>query len=274
MANKEASLLLRIKTAGQEALDGLKSKFEDIQIVAVAAFAAISGAIVKAIAEYSAQEQAVNSLNRTLVNNGTYSREVSKAYQEQADALAKLTLFGDEQIIQAQSTFSQQARGIQLTKEQTKAILDFAQAQGMDAAQAAEVVGKSVGTATNALARYGIEVTKGATEGQKLEQVIAGLNNKFGGQAEAATQGLGVLQMLSKTVGELFEGLGARLAPVITLVAKEFNSMIGSAGGVDTFINAIGTGFEFIIKSAAGVAYAFQTVGTIVGGTLGTIAGN
>lgn len=272
MANKEASLLLRIKSVGKEQLDDLSNQFDAVKTTALVAFGAISAVIIKAIAEYSAQEAAVNSLNRTLVNNGTYSRETAAAYIAQAEALAKLTLFGDEQIIQAQSAFQQQARNVTLTKEATAAILDFAQAQGIDAASAAELVGKSVGTTTNALGRYGIQVDANASQSEKLAQVMQGLNNKFGGQAEAATQGLGGLQMLSKSVGELFESLGARLSPAITTLANQFNLLIGNSDKFEGFIDGIGTAFEFVIKTSQGVIYAFESLGTIIGGTLSTLA--
>lgn len=272
MANKEASLLLRIKSAGEEKLASIREGLEQVGTVAIAAFAVVGAAIAKAIQEYSAQEAAVNSLNRTLVNNGTYSRETAAAYIAQAEALSKLTLFGDEQIIQAQSAFQQQARNVNLTKEATAAILDFAQAQGIDAASAAELVGKSVGTTTNALARYGVQVDTNASQSEKLAQVMDGLNSKFGGQAEAATQGLGGLQMLSKSVGELFESLGARLSPAITTLANQFNLMIGDSAKFEGFIDGIGTAFEFVIKTSQGVIFAFESLGTIIGGTLSTLA--
>ena len=172
MANKEASLLLRIKTAGEEAIDKVQEGLGKIATVGLAAFGALSAAIVKGVGEYAQQEQAINALTRTMVNNGVYSKELKKAYLDQADSLSKVTLFGDEQIVQAQAAFSQQARGITLTKKATSAILDFAQAQGMDVAQAAEVVGKSIGTSNNALARYGIEVSATATKSEKMAQVL------------------------------------------------------------------------------------------------------
>lgn len=274
MANKEASLLLRIKTAGEEAIDKVQEGLGKIATVGLAAFGALSAAIVKGVGEYSQQEQAINALTRTMVNNGVYSKELKQAYLDQADALSKVTLFGDEQIVQAQAAFSQQARGITLTKEATSAILDFAQAQGMDVAQAAEVVGKSIGTSNNALARYGIEVSATATKSEKMAQVLQGLNNKFGGQAEAATSGLGSLQLLSKSVGELFEGLGARLAPTITLVAQNLNELVNSAPQVGSFIDSIGDGFNYVTKLATSVIFAFQSVGTTIGATFGTIAGS
>lgn len=272
MANKEASLLLRIKTAGEENLASIREGLEKIGTVALAAFAVVAGAITKAISEYAAQEQAVNSLNRTLVNNGTYSKELSAAYLEQADALSKLTLFGDEQIIQAQASFQQQARNVNLTKESTKAILDFAQAQGIDAASAAELVGKSVGTSTNALARYGIEVDKNASQAEKLSQVMTGLNSKFGGQAEAATSGLGSLQMLTKSVGELFEQLGSKLAPVITTVANSINALISDQSRFESFAETMTTGFTFIVKSIYGAIYAFDVLALTAGATLSNLS--
>jgi len=268
MANKEASLLLKIKTAGQEALDKVVFTFGDLVNLGKELFSAISFPIK----QFQEQEAATNSLNRALVNGGIYTRELSKDYLDQAEALSKVTMFGDEQIIQAQSAYTQFAKNIPLTKEATSAILDFAQAQGIDAAQAAEVIGKSIGTSTNALARYGIEVAKGATEQEKFQQVMTGLNSKFGGQAQAATDGLGALQLLQKSVFELFEVLGARLAPVITLVANELNALVSNSGSFTGFIDGIGTAFEFVIKSAMGVQFAFQSLGTIIGGTLGTIA--
>lgn len=274
MADKEATLLLKIKSMGEETLDKVSSSFDTIKMAGLAAFGALSAAIIKGVSEYGQQEQAVNSLTRAMVNNGVYSKELKTAYLDQADALSKVTLFGDEQIIAAQSAFTQQAKNLTLTKEQTRAILDFAQAQGMDAAQAAEVVGKSVGTANNALSRYGIEVNSAASSSQKLDQVMAGLNSKFGGQAEAATGGLGAVQLLSKSFGELFESLGQKVAPAVIFVAKELQNLVNNSPAVDTFISGIATGFNYITKLAMQVGQGMNVLGTIVGGVLGTVAGS
>lgn len=274
MANKEANLLLLIKTKGEEALDSIKDKFGAIGTVALAALGSISAAIIKGVSEYKEAEAAQNALTRTLVNNGMYSKALADSYNEQANALAKVTLFGDEQIVQAQNSFNQQARGVALTEQSTKAILDFAQAQGIDAARAAELVGKSVGTSTNALARYGIEVNESSSKSEKMAQVLEGLNSKFGGQAEAATSGLGALDQLSKAVGETFEALGEKVAPTITVVAQSLASLVNEGPGVSGFIDAIADGFNFIVKLGTSVAFAFQSLGTTIGGTFGTIAGS
>lgn len=276
MASKEASLLLRIKTTGEEALGKISSAFSGMAEIAGGAFAAISGVILKSISEYGQQEQAVNALTRTMVNNGVYSKALKDDYLAQAEALSKLTLFGDEQVIQAQSQFSQQARGIKLTQESTRAILDFAQAQGIDAAQAAEVVGKAVGTGTNALARYGIEVNASASKSEKMAQVLTGLNAKFGGQAEAATSGLGAIKMLQKTIGELFEKFGEKLAPLISGVASAINSFVNDSKQIEPVMDAFKEVFIFLLKSGAGVQEMFvvlgKTIGTVFAGSIESIS--
>lgn len=237
MAKKEASLLVRIKTAGEETLDSVKSKFAGIATAATAAFAVIAGVVTKALYDYREQEKAVNSLSQAMANNGIFSSELRDEYVALADALSKTTAFGDEQIIAAQAAAQQQLGQTKITKELTVAILDFAQAQGIDAAQAAEVVGKSISTSTNALARYGIQVNSAASESEKMAQVIDGLSGKFGGQAAAATQGLGSYSQMTKAFGELSEQLGQRLAPAFTLAFTYFTKLAQDTSTVTPIIN-------------------------------------
>lgn len=274
MANKEASLLLKVKTAGEEALSKVSDGLKKIGEIGTVAFGAIVAIGTKAIAAYSEQEAATNSLTRAMVTSGTYSKSLRDAYLDQASALQKVTTFGDEAITQAQATFIQQSKGIQLTKEQTLAILDFAQANKMDLNSAFSLVGRSVGTNLNALSRYGVEVNTTASSSEKLSQIMNGLNSKFGGQATAAAQGLGVIKQLENAYGDLFEVLGEKLAPTINVVAKSLLNMATTDGGIVTnFIDGIASSFNYIIKVGTSLTGVFQMVGTSIGGTLGTLAG-
>lgn len=270
MANKEASLLLRIKSAGEEAIERVGVKFEDLKKIAIGAFGLISAAIIKGVAEFRETEEATNSLTKAMINNGIYSKQLRDQYVEQANALASVSKFEGDQIIAAQAALQQQIGSIKVTKELTQAILDFATAQKMDVASAAEVVGKSIGTSTNALARYGIEVNSAATESQKMTQVISGLNNKFGGQAEAATQGLGALTMLNKTAMDLLESLGSQLAPVITQVAQSLRGFGEDSTAVSFAINGIANAFKLLVSLGYGVVEVFNFVGTTIAGAIST----
>lgn len=97
---------------------------------------------------------------------------------------------------------------------QIKAVIplvqDLATAKGMNLSNAADLVAKTLGSSTNALARYGIEVkgTIGSTE--RLDSLVNGLNNAFGGQAKAAAEtGVGALKQLQNAYGDLLETIGS-----------------------------------------------------------------
>ena len=270
MANKAAELLIKIKTAGEESLERVGVKFEDLKKIAIASFALISAAIIKGIAEFRETEEATNSLTKSMINNGIYSKQLKDQYVDQANALANVSKFEGDQIIAAQATLQQQIGSIKITKELTQSILDFATAQKMDVASAAEVVGKSIGTSTNALGRYGIEVNSAASESEKMSQVIAGLNNKFGGQAEAATQGLGALTMLHKVAMDLLESLGAQLAPVITQVAQSIIGMSSNSDVLSASITAVANTFKLLVSIGYAVVEIFNIIGTTIAGAIST----
>lgn len=264
MADKEASLLLRIKTAGEEALGKLTFTFGDLVNIAKA----VGDALVTPIEEFKQTEAATNSLTRALVNNGIYSAQLKDQYIEQANALAQVSLYEGDQIIAAQANLQQQIGSIKITKELTQAIIDFASAQKMDVSAAAEVVGKSIGTSTNALGRYGIEVNSAANEQTKMAQVIEGLNNKFGGQAEAATQGLGAMEMLHKAVMDIAETLGGMLAPVITQVSQSLLGMTSNNATLDISLQAVAGTFKLLVSMGYAVVEVFDAVGTAIGGVI------
>ncbi len=268
-SNKEASLLLRIKTAGEDALEKIGLSIKDIGQVAATAFGLLSAVVVKSIADWREQEKATNALTQAMVNSGVYTKELRQDYLDQATALQKLTTFGDEQIISAQAALQQQIGSIPVTKELTKAVLDLATGTGQDLDSAAKMVGKSIGTNTNALARNGIEVDTNASSQKKLEQVLTGINAKFGGQAEAAAQGLGAITQLTNQVSDLSEDLGQKLAPSIGVVVGYLKTFAGDAQYTSDNINSLVNSVNFFI--AAGIR--LSTIVALIGDTIGVVFG-
>lgn len=265
MANKVAELLLKVKTAGEDSLKSITVTLGDIMDLA----GRLWDSLAMPINEFKAQEEATNSLTRALINNGIYSKELKDDYLKQASALQSLTTFGDEQIIAAQAVLQTQIGQTKITKELTQAVLDFATVQKMDAASAAEAVGKAIGTSTNALARYGIEVNSSSSSAEKLSQVVDGLNQKFGGQAEAAAGGLGSLIQLKNATGELVEEIGGRMAPLITLIAKGLKSLAEDTSNTSTIFNGFSEVLQFLAKAGIGIIGVFEGVGKVIGNNLG-----
>jgi len=191
--------------------------------------AALGAVSVKAF-----NDQAVAEQKLLVALNGRV--EVQSRLIEQAKELQKTTLFGDEQTIAAQSMLAMMG----LTEDEIIKLIpliqDFAAAKGMDLVTASDLVAKSMGSSTNALSRYGIEITGAVGSNERLETAVSQLTDKFGGQAEAMSLvGAGPLIQMKNQLGDLTEQIGERLMPYIiefvgwmTKMMDKFDSLSSS----------------------------------------------
>ena len=268
-----AKLILKIVSTGQEAFSKVGDALKELGKIAVAVFGTISGIAGTAIAAYKESEAATNALNQSLISQGIYSKELSKKYQDMASDLQKVTTFEDDSIVKAQAKLQQYLGTTEITKELTKATLDFASAQGIDLDSAVEKVGKSIGTNTNALGRHGIAVDENALKTTKLEQVTKGLELRFGGQAEAAGKGLGSLTQMKNAVGNLFEVMGEKLAPVVTYAAKAFAKFAIELQENKEVIVGFSQASKLVAQAGVFIKNVFIGVGEVIGTVFGTLIG-
>jgi len=222
MANNEATLLIKIKQAGTEILDRLVITAGDV----VSAFKTVADFVGEAIEAFREEEAAINKLTTSMVNAGVFTQDLKNEYINLASALQKVTTFGDEEIVNATAILQAYSKNQKVSDALVKSTLDLAAAKGMDLASAAELVGKTIGTETNALARQGIEISKTATEGERLAQVISGIDSKYKGQAETAAQGLGATKQLSNAWSDFMETIGRLSAPFISSLARMTTSVL------------------------------------------------
>ena len=194
---------------------------------------AITQYIMDATAAFRVQERAVLSLNNTLANAGLYSEQYSQHIQELARTIQGYSNYGDEAIIKAQALGQAYIGQTQITDKLTKATVDFAAATGMDLEQAFTLVGKAIGSPTNALARYGIELNKNMTDSEKMMAIAIQLGNRYDGQArqmaDATTQ-------LKNAVGDLSEAFGSLFNPVIKKAQNDLAHFVNSCSNA---VNAI-----------------------------------
>lgn len=246
-----------LKEVGEESAK-LSSAISLAAAAAAAAFAAFTAVVVKGIAAYREQELAVNSLNQALASQGIFSKELSTQYQKQASELQKLTIFGDEAILQAQTRIQAYIGEQVVTKDLTLAVLNYAQATGKDLVAASDAVGKSIGTQTNVLVRSGIEIDANASSAEKLTQVTKQLNARFGGQAEAAAQGLGGIDQLKNAYGDLFELVGQDLSPIFSVFIKQLSSSLDAFQTSAESARFFGDSFEFIASEVSNTVTLIQ----------------
>lgn len=269
MSNKEATLLLKIKEVGSEALSKVTSLLSGIADAAKYVGAAVVGFAGVAVAAYREQEEATNALSQAMINQGIYSTDLAKKYQDQASQLQKLTTFGDEQIISAQAVLQGYVGQREVTKELTQATLNLAAAKKMDLASAAELVGKTIGTTTNALARQGVEMKDGLTTTEKYAAVIAGINGKWEGMAEAQAQGLGSISQLKNAFSDILETVGEKLSPAISAGAKVMTNWLQQLGSSSRFIDMLDASLTVATKG-----FIYLKTGILnLGGVIGTVLG-
>jgi hypothetical protein len=156
---------------------------------------------VQSVKDFDVQAKAEKSLEVALGG-------VSQALLEQARALQQRTIFGDEATIQGMSFLAQMGLEEDQIARLTPAILDMAQAKKMDLKAAFDLVAKSVGSSTNALSRYGIQIEGAAGSNERVDSTLQALNKSFKGQAQAATVGAGRFQQWANAMGDARERLG------------------------------------------------------------------
>lgn len=171
---------------------------------------------------YNVQAQAENQLLVALKGRKSAQQELIAQAQE----LQKITLFGDEETIRAQALIAAFVKEEGQIKTIIPLVQDLAAAKGMDLAGAADLVSKTLGSSTNALSRYGIEVEGNVGSTERLTSLANGLTSAFGGQAEAAAKvGTGPLQQLDNQLGDLKETIGGLVTEILVKVVPTLKLM-------------------------------------------------
>lgn len=233
MSNKNVQHI-QVKTTGAEkskkAIKGVNNGLSNMAKKAGLAAAAYLGAnallsaVRQSIDLFGQQELAEKKLEAAL-------GRTSDKLLAQARALQQVTTFGDEQIIEAQALIGSFVEEEDAIAAATKATLDLASAKGMELTVAADLVSKTLGSSTNALSRYGIEVVGAVGSTERLESLTNNLANVFGGQALAQTNTMtGAMQQMSNAIGDTQEDFGELLAPAVEKVAKFLKTAAENVG--------------------------------------------
>jgi len=155
------------------------------------------------------QEQAERQLEKALGKSITGLKAYAAAQQ-------KVTTFGDEVTLRAAAQFAQFTKNETQIKQLLTVTQDYAAAQGVDLVSAAQLVAKSFGSSTNALSRYGVEVTGAAGSTERLTSMTENMARMYGGQAAAATDTMaGRIEQMNNALGDAAEAVGSALSPVM-----------------------------------------------------------
>lgn len=234
----EGSILVEIKGSGKELLDSFKevknearSLENQLAFTAKAsgiAFAALTAEVGFAVHAFAQQEVATNKLSQALQNQGIYSKETVEVYRAQAEALEELTGVDAEQIVQGQAIAQALIGRVKISKELTQAAVDLSTQTG-SVQSAFEILGRGIEGNTKGLKGFGITIDENLTKQERMAKILEVVTQKFGGQAEASSQGLAGISRLSNSFENLQKAIGEKFAPVVTQaidgITKLFNAI-------------------------------------------------
>lgn len=241
----------------------LKTKFGAFGTMMATAFA---GTAIFSFLRGSAQaffesEQAAAKLDKQL-------GYTSQALQKYAAVIQQTTVYEDDLVIAAMGSIAAFTKNEDQIKALTAAAIDFASATGTDLVQAASLMAKSFGSSTNALGRYGVEVTGAVGSQERLENITSKVSQLFGGQASAQAQTYsGKIKNLQNRFGDLRENIGKAMMPALEGLGKMFgqlNDQANTTGGSIGALEGVFNAFASVLGSVWLVVYG-------VGGTIGIL---
>lgn len=162
------------------------------------------------ISEAMASEKAIRQFNGALQAAGVYTDEVSAKFQNYAQQLQNLTGVQDEAILDGARSLIEigNLSGETLNRTIVSA-LDLAAARGIEASTAFEMLSRAAAGNVMAFQRMGVEFRKNATDAEKLNSVLAFIEQRFGGAAEAGADTFEkALKKLGNTWSDLLENFG------------------------------------------------------------------
>jgi len=265
----------------------LTANLRKIAAVSGAAFAGLSAGIGVTIGAFKEQQKVENQLNAVIKSTGGVAGVSAQAVKELAQEIQKTSTFGDEAIISSSNlllTFKQ--IGEKTFPRAQKAIADVSAAMGVGLKEATIQIGKALNDpieGLTALRRVGITFSKGQEDqiktmvefgqvAQAQALILDELESQFQGSAAAQAEGLGVLDQLKNSFGDLLEVLGEQFAPIVEAVAGKLRDFIDELRNNEETVKRLAQVIGFG-AAGAGLVFAFSTLALAVGPLIGVIGG-
>lgn len=245
--------------------DKAKKAAKDLRGVGVGMTAAGVGmmAVVgKSIKAAQEQEKSEKRLEHLVKQTTGGSKEQVQALKDQATALQKIGVVGDEVTMSGQSQLATFALQTETIEELTPALLDMAvSVKGVNVTQEdmmtiSNLLGKVMTGQVGALSRYGVSLTdtqkellKSGNEMEKAAVLAEVLKGNFGGLNEATREtSEGGMKALQNSIGDMYELIGNALIPILGDIVKKIQPV------VENIMNWISENEELTKKIVIGVA--------------------
>jgi len=228
------------------------------------AYAALKFTVVNALEAFAEQERIGNQLNQSLRNSGIFTDKLADEYEKLAIQTARIVGLDDDAVKLAMAKAQAYLGNIAITEELVRASSDLSVATGESLDDAMVKIAKSITTNTNGLAKLGIEVNQSVSDHERLSDIVSQVEARWGGQARASRGAAVAFSNLRNAAGDLYEELGARLAPAAVTVAnaitgfidliKEKRVLLGYVAAIGAITTALLAGLSAIVAVKSAIA--------------------
>lgn len=218
---------------------------------------------LKAAKAAGVHETALAKLENTLDNNAKLAGQSTAAYEAQAEALAKTTSAGRDEVLTVQALVGQYKLNGDQIQTLTPLIVDLAGKMNGDFAGAAKAVGKAMEGSAGGLKRQGVIVDENVFKVDRYRAVQEALNVTVGGFAEKEGKTFeGQLAIIGNQLTETEQGVGVG-------AANAFSHFLG-------VVNSVNDGLKNIspdLQAGVGEWGTYAATGLIAAGVVSTLAG-
>lgn len=243
----------------QDKTEALEGKLSSVAKISAVAFAALTGEVMLAVKAFGESEEVSRKLALAMQNQGIYSKALEEQYGATAEAIQNLTGIDDDAIKSGMAMIQGMAGQTEISRELTQAIVDLSAKDG-NLEAAFDAVGRALQGNVKGMKSYGITIDDSLSKQERMEKIIEVVNQRLGGQAEAANKGIGGIKGLQTAFGNLQEELGARFAPAISSAIKSLTSFFDGIRQNQALIGFISDNIKLGIV-LAGVSLSLATAG-------------
>lgn len=246
---KVESRLTKFSTATKAALAG----------AAVGGAALLVKGLSDSIHAAADAEKSQARLQTQLRASGIAYRDHAREIENTIQKTSRLAGLDDEDLQDAFTNIVRASGNVSQSLKLTGLAADIARAKHIDVAKAGQLLGRVVDGNVNALGRYGVSVTKGASVTQALGQIQA----KFSGQAAAyGRTSAGAQDRFRVATENLQEAIGKKLLPVVTRITVALSKF------TEQMTDGTGAGGRFAKRmhdTAQALGPLFSAIGKVAG---------
>jgi hypothetical protein len=210
----------QLETTGEKAQFAIKKAAVPAAAALTGLAVALGGATKAAMEDQ--QEQAALAL--TLNNVTGASKAQTAQVEDQISAMSRASGIADTDYRKALEGLVRGTKDVDMAMRDMNLVMDISTATGIDSATVADALAKAYQGNFKALRSLSPEMATMIKEGASLNEIMDVLGGTFGGATAASAEtAAGKMKILSNSIGETKESIGAALLPVVEAVLPILN---------------------------------------------------